>query len=400
MTSSTAEAKSASEQPKEETISDHREGAVPRGDENLDYIFGEDLPKDDYVIEVTPGVLWARIPLPWSLDHINVYLLEEEDGWTVIDTGAQGKTGRDIWELLEKNVLGGKPITHVVATHLHPDHLGLAGWLVERHNAKFSMTQAEYLLAQSLWMGASDSMPKAEMEFMFRAGVSRDLEESMSSKGFGHFKKGVHELPYSYERIEDGSIMMLGGKRWQVVIGRGHSPEHACLLCLDVPMMIGGDQILPEITSNVSVYGREPLGNPLAHWLSSLDRMRAIDSDPIVLPSHGRVFKGLINRLDSLIDSHLRKLVRLHGWCGEARSVTETFPTLFRRKVTGMDFFLALGEATAHLHLLESLGLLERSFDGNTYSFQAIGEIDDATIVDQVNLLPGVQLRSYQDIAA
>lgn len=376
---------------------DHRLASSRPKDQILDYPYADKVPGGSDVIEVASGIFWARIPLPWSLDHINVYLFEEGDGWTVVDTGARGKTGMSAWETLESTVLGGRPIKRVIATHMHPDHLGLAGWLVERFDAEFWITQSEYLLANTLWHSAGAEFPENELTYLFRAGVDRKYEPMIRAAGYGNYKKGVHTLPSSYIRMEDGSELTLGGRRWRVVIGRGHSPEHACLVCLDEPLFIGGDQILPEITSNVSVYAREPNGNPLAHWLSSLDRMRAVEGNPLVLPSHGRVFLGLQTRLDALIGGHLDKLEKLHDWCMEARTVVKTFRALYRRKIEGMDFFLALGEAVAHLHLLESIGLVDRAFDGDVYLFSATGTFDRDGIMEQVNRQPGVAMRPLSD---
>ena len=376
---------------------DHRVSAGYKQDNGLRYPFDEQVPTSTEVIEVAKGILWARIPLPWSLDHINVYLFDEGDGWSVVDTGARGKTGIQAWQEIEESVLNGKPIKRVIATHMHPDHLGLAGWLVERFDAEFWITQAEYLLAQTLWHSAAAEFPESELTYLFRGGVDRKYEPMIRAAGYGNYKRGVYTLPPTYVRMEDGNIVDLGGRKWRVVIGRGHSPEHACLSCLDEPLFIGGDQILPEITSNVSVYAREPKGNPLAHWLSSLDRMRAIEGDPLVLPSHGRVFFGLQKRIDALIDGHLQKLEKLHAWCEEPRTAVKTFRALYRRKIEGMDFYLALGEAIAHLHLLESLDLLERDFDGEVYSFSAKGSVDSATVLDAVNQQQGIELRSLSD---
>ena len=377
---------------------DHRVASAKQDDKGLFYPHGEKVPGGSEVIEVADGVLWARIPLPWSLDHINIYLFKEDDGWSVVDTGSRGQTGKDAWAAIEQDVLKGEPITRVIATHMHPDHLGLAGWLVERHKAEFWITQAEYLLATTLWNSAGAEFPEHELDYLFRGGVDRKYEPMIRAAGYGNYKKGVHTLPATYMRIEDGSRLRLGGRDWLVVIGRGHSPEHACLNCLDEPLFIGGDQILPEITSNVSVYAREPMGNPLAHWLSSLDRMTGLPGDPLVLPSHGRVFVGLQTRIDALINGHLDKLARLHDWCGEARSATRTFKALFRRKIEGMDFYLALGEAIAHIHLLESINLVERTFDGEVYQFQSVGEFKRAEVMPLVNDQPGVALRSLSDL--
>lgn len=376
---------------------DHRLNSVEPSDDGLTYPFGDSVPDGVNVIKVADGIFWARIPLPWSLDHINVYLFDEGDGWSVIDTGAKGKTGMATWTAFEDTALAGRPIKRVIATHMHPDHLGLAGWLVEQHKAEFWTTQTEYLLASTLWNSAGAEFPENELNYLFRSGVDRSFEPMIRAAGYGNYKKGVYALPPSYMRIEDGSEFELGGRQWRVVIGRGHSPEHACLYCLDEPLFIGGDQVLPAITSNVSVYGREPLGNPLAHWLSSLDRMRALPGNPLVLPSHGRAFYGLEARLDALINGHLEKLEKLHGWCQEPRTVVKTFRALYRRKIEGMDFYLALGEAVAHLHLLESLGLVARSFDGEVYSFISQGKYSKQDVVAAVNAQPGVMLRDLGD---
>lgn len=378
------------------SVSDHRGGVVEA--DGLYYPFVDKVPEGHEPIAVADGVYWARIPLPWSLDHINVYLFDEGDGWTVVDTGSLGKRGKATWEAIEKHFLGGKPITRVIGTHLHPDHIGLAGWLAERFGASLTMTALEYMTASNLWMGGTKEVPEHEIEFMFKSGVSREFEPMMRSARFDNFRRGVHRLPDQFTRVEDGSEITLGGRRWRVVIGRGHSPEHACLSCLDEPLFIAGDQVLPNITSNVSVHAREPGANPLAHWITSLDRMRNIPGDPLVLPSHGRVFRGLEMRLDALVNGHVGKLKSLHEWCAEPRTPVETFPALFRRKVSGMDFYLALGEALAHLHLLEALSLVNRSFDGEVYRFMACGAFEEDKVVHRSAALPGVALRDLSGI--
>ena len=366
-------------------------------EEGLTFLF-EDVPSGDIAIEVAKGVFWVRIPLPWSLDHINVYLFDEGDSWTLVDTGSNGSRGKAAWEAIEASLLAGKPISRIIATHMHPDHLGLAGWLAERFGAHFVITQTEYLLASSLWLGGTESVPEHEVQFLFANGVDRSFEPMIRGARFDNYRRGVSELPPTYERIEDGSLITMGGRKWRVVVGRGHSPEHACLSCLDEPLFVGGDQILPSITSNVSVHAREPMANPLAHWLTSLDRMRGVPGDPVVLPSHGRVFRGLQNRIDALIGGHVTKLQALHKHCAKTRTPVKTFPALFRRKITGMDFYLALGEAIAHLHLLESLGLMERDTLDGVYHFTAQGEFDADAVLDATRALPGVAMRPLADV--
>lgn len=374
-------------------IADHR---TPdhKARQGLRYPYGDAVPDGGQVIALADGLYWARIPLPWSLDHINVYLFDEGDkGWTLVDTGSYGDRGKACWTALEETVLDGRPIWRIIATHMHPDHLGLAGWLQNRHDSQFVMTQAEYLMANYLWLTGAGEMPEADVRFLLKNGLPADYEAVVRGAGYDSFKKGVARLPVQYERMEDGSTLTIGGRRWTVVIGRGHSPEHACLLCLDAPLFIAGDQVLPEITSNVSVYAREPMANPMAHWVASLDRMRGLPGDPVVLPSHGPVFTGLHARLDRLIDGHLDKLARLHVACGEKpRSAVSAFGALYRRKITGFDFFLALGESIAHLHALESIGLVDRHDDDGVYRFTAKGQFENDAAFAALTALPGVAL--------
>ena len=250
-----------------------------------------------------------------------------------------------------------------------------------------------------MWLSGLGDFPESELNHLFKAGVDRSYEDKIRAAGYGNYKKGVYKLPEQYHRMEDGREFMLGGRRWRVVIGRGHSPEHACLQCLDDPLFISGDQVLPHITSNVSVYSREPRGNPLAHWISTLDRMKEVEGNPLVLPSHGRVFFGLSERVDGIIQSHVNKLGKLHDWCKEPRTTVKTFRALYRRKIEGLEFYLALGEAIAHIHLLEALGLMKRELIDDVYVFTACGTYDGESLVDTINKLSGIKMRPLNTLA-
>ena len=385
------------EKPERPTVADHG-GAIRPGDP-LDYPYGEKVPDGADIIELHHDVKWARVPLPWSLDHINVYLLRDEGGWALVDTGSRGDRGTELWDAIFDGPLKGERLTRVIATHLHPDHLGLAGWLCERFDVPLYMTQGEFLLANRLWAGASEDVPQAEIDFLIKAGMDPQYGDAVRSVGFGTYKKGVHKLPHSYHRLEDGSVLTIGGNQWRIMIGRGHSPEHACLYCEDLDMFIGGDQVLPQITSNVSVYAGEPSGNPLAHWLTSLDRMAHLDADPLVLPAHGPVFRGYHDRLKTLIAGHIRRMGKLHESCKEKpRSGVSSFRALYNRKITGFDFFMALGEALAHLHALESIGLLKRIEEDGVFKFSAIRSFDADGILPALMALPGVALRPLASV--
>ena len=381
-------------EPTNVEIHDHAEGKAEEDLSALVYPYDR-VPSGTDLIKLADGILWVRIPLPFSLEHINVYLLEDAGGWTLVDTGVNDRASRAVWQDIFDTVLGDKKITRVIGTHLHPDHIGLAGWIVQQQGADLYMTLGEMMIAKALMADASVEIPQHELDFIFSMGVDRKMESALKSKGYEQYKKGVSPLPPYYHRIEDGEMMHIAGRDWLVIVGRGHSPEHACLYCLDEPILISGDQVLPEITSNVSVYSREPFGNPLAHWLTSLERMRQIPGDPLVLPAHGPVFKGLYKRLKVQIDGHYTRLGRLHGFIGEWHTTVETFGALFRRKISGIDFYLAMGEARAHLHLLESIGMAERRQDGDAVQFRAVGIWNEDVARVGVQMLSG---RGMSDI--
>src|SRR5690606_5240720 len=153
--------------------------------------------------------------------------------------------------------------------------------------------------------------------FHQRAGWSEAALEGYRSR-FGSFGKHIHALPESYQRLEDGAELTLGGQRWQVITTGGHSPEHACLYCPALKLLISGDQVLPKISSNVSVFATEPQANPLREWYASLDKLeRLVPADVLVLPSHNEPFHGLHERLASLRAGQDRALERLRQLLAE-----------------------------------------------------------------------------------
>ncbi len=351
-----------------------------------------DVPEFGQALEVYEGVFWARIPMPWVLDHINIYIFRETNGWTVIDTGPKTKKSIEVWEALDKNLLKGEPVVRVLATHMHPDHIGMAGWICEKYGSEFLITKSELNQARLLWATSDGKTPEYEVDFLLRGGLSKDKVEISAEEDGWKFSDVVCEIPMPYTRLMDQMIITLGEKRWRVIEGRGHSPEHACLECMDAPLFIAGDQVLGRITANVSVNASEPNGNPLAHWFVSLNRMHAVVGDPLVLPSHDGLYTGLHCRLNELIDGHLRKCERLLDHCVEPKNVVETFPSLYRRKIKGLDFHLGLGEAVSHLRLMESVGAIKRDSSADVDLYQTIEKIDDAEIIKRVNALDYVQM--------
>ena len=312
----------------------------------------DDKPGIGETIEIAEGVHWLRMPLPFSLQHINLWLLADGDGWTIVDTGLGFDESKAIWERTFGGVMGNKPVKHVVVTHMHPDHVGCAGWLTERFNVDLWMTREEYAMCRVLVSDTGRPAPEAGTRFYTAAGYPPEALEHYR-KIFGFFGKYVTPLPDSYRRLYDGQKGPVGNREWEVVVGRGHSPEHACFYNQEMNLLISGDQILPAISSNVSVYPLEPEANPLKDWIDSLRAIaERVPEDVLVLPAHGKPFRGAHERIDSMINEHLARLDDLREFCKEPRRAVDVFPALYRAKITNDNLMFATGEAIAHLNYL------------------------------------------------
>lgn len=349
------------------------EPRAPQDLRGLHYPHGRWVPDKGETFEVAEGVHWIRFPLPMGgLDHINLWALDTGDGWALVDTGIALPGAKQAWEALFAGPLAGKPVTRVIVTHYHPDHIGMAGWLCKRWNVPLEIARTEYLLARTLTLDIRDAPPPEAVDFGIRAGWSDAALETMRNRGWGHFDKIVSALPAGFKRIKEGDVLSIGKRRWRIVTGRGHSPEHSCLVS-DDGLMIAGDQVLPRITSNVSVYPTEPYADPLGDWLESIEALRHIDPATLVLPAHNEPFTGLHTRLDQLRDDHLDKLAKLLELCATPRTAVESFATLFRKPINESDYGIATGEAVAHLHWLEERGKIRRITDaGGVDRFVAV----------------------------
>lgn len=328
----------------------------------LDYPLAAPAP-DGAVVEVASGLLWARMPMPMGLDHVNVYLLRGEDGWTLVDTGLNADATRALWASIEQRHLDGLPVRALLCTHWHYDHAGLAHWLTERHGVPLYMTHGEYYTMHAHASPPPEPMPPVRERFYRRSGMPAEQVERM----FAALRRDPFAPPLAgaFRRLRGGEILDIGSRRWRVIIGEGHSPEHACLYSAEDRILIAGDQLLPRISSNVLVTDAEPDANPLQLWFESLARLELLAPDTLVLPSHHDVFRGLHARTRELRDHHeqqfdvLRERIAAHGACSPFEAMLALFPRL-RGPV---DEMLALGEATAHLSWLWHAGELQRVLD-------------------------------------
>ncbi|MHA7900374.1 MAG: MBL fold metallo-hydrolase [Henriciella sp.] len=332
----------------------------------LTYPFGEETPKVGETMEVAPGVHWVRMPLPFSLQWINLWLIDDGDrGWTIVDTGMPLDDTKAAWRKIFEDQLGGRPVWRVIVTHMHPDHIGNAGWLSRKFpESEFWISRLEYISCRMLVADTGREAPEAGTKFYHQAGWNEAQIETYRSR-FGGFGRGVSRLPDAYHRLEDGDTFEMAGETWEVVTGNGHSPEHSCLFCPVLNIVISGDQLLPKISSNVSVFPTEPWANPLRDWLQSCEKLKAtLPEDVLVLPAHNEPFKGAHARLDHLIKGHGVALKRLQQRLAqEPRRVVDVFPAIFGRKIGDDVLSMATGEAIAHLNYLVADGDAKRTLD-------------------------------------
>ncbi|WGV15493.1 MBL fold metallo-hydrolase [Fuscovulum ytuae] len=317
-------------------------------------------PAEGQAVEVAPGILWLRLPLPMALDHVNVFALDDGDGWTVVDTGFASKRAKAIWEGLLAGPLAGKPVTRVIVTHYHPDHIGLAGWFQSR-GAELVTTRTSWLYARMLVLD-EHPLPVAEaVEFQRRAGVGADRLASYAATRPFNFADVVAALPPGFTRIREGDVVTAGGRRWQVRCGDGHAPEHATLWSVEDGLILGGDQLLPGISANIGVYPTEPDADPLTEWLDSCAQFQPLArEDQLVLPGHKLPFTGLPLRLRQMIDNHEGALARLLDHLATPQVAAGCFLPLFKRQIDGPEFGMALVESVAHLNCLRQRGQVTR----------------------------------------
>lgn len=320
-----------------------------------------DAPEDGTLCEVAPGIFWLRLPLPMALDHVNLYVLDDGDGWTVVDAGLDTRRARAIWESVLAGPLAGKPLRRVVVTHYHPDHVGLAGWL-QAMGAELVTTRTSWLTARMLVLD-EQPVPVAEtLAFWRAAGMDAAIYAKRSRERPFNFADVVAPLPLGYTRIADGDTIRMGGRDWLVRTGDGHAPEHATFWQVDGPLILGGDQLLPSISANLGVYASEPLADPVAEWIDSAERFRRFArDDQLILPGHKLPFTGLPLRLRQMIENHTGAVDRLRALLATPKTAVECFDVLFKRPVGEAEYGFALVEAVAHLNHLLHKGQVARA---------------------------------------
>jgi glyoxylase-like metal-dependent hydrolase (beta-lactamase superfamily II) len=331
----------------------------------LHYPHGDTLPPPGETIEVADGVRWLRMPLPFALDHINLWLVDDGDGWTIVDCGLNSDTTKSLWPQVLAHA-GGRPVTRVFTTHFHPDHMGLAGWLCAEHGVEMWTTRTEWMMARSLFLDAEDANRREMAEFYRANGVPEAWYENSIATG-NTYRRALVEPPARFRRVADRQRVEIGGRSWEVRVGEGHAPEHAALHCAEIGTLISGDHILPRISPHIGLWASEPGANPLNDYVESIETFRDLPADTLVLPSHVTPFTGLHDRIQDIQDHHRDRLDKLRQAIADTPiTAYEAIPHMFGRQFEDFHLGLAMGECLAHLAFLEKAGAIvgERGDDG------------------------------------
>jgi glyoxylase-like metal-dependent hydrolase (beta-lactamase superfamily II) len=304
------------------------------------------------------------MPLPFGLDHINLWLIEEDDGWCLVDSGFARDDVKAIWRRLFETEFSARPANRLLVTHFHPDHIGLAGWLEAEFGVGLWTTEQTWMAARLAWLDHGETRRNARHGFYAGHGVTGETLEDLRSL-FESYSSDVTCPPIGFRRFEDGDVLPIGKHGWRVIVGHGHAPGHACLHCPELDVLISGAQVLPRITTNIGVWDSQPDADPLADYLASLAGLRTVPKDTLVLPSHGLPFRGLQARIDALVSHHDERFVETIEFYDRPRTAIELVPVMFRRELDSFQTALALGEALAHLNHLTHAGRLSRTVDAD-----------------------------------
>jgi glyoxylase-like metal-dependent hydrolase (beta-lactamase superfamily II) len=345
----------------------------------LQYPFGEAMPEPGLAMEVAPGVKWIRMALPFALDHINLWLLRDNldgvEGWTVVDCCIDRPESRAQWEQVFASALDGMPVLRVIVTHMHPDHIGLAHWLCEKWSCRLWISATDFNTARIGSQSTIGFGGEAAAAFFASHGLQDPDNLEQIKKRSSYYPSLVPAVPAQYRRLMDGQIVQIGGHGWRCISGFGHAPEHMALYSERLSVLISGDMVLPRISTNVSVYDQEPEADALTQFLDSLDKYLPLPANTLVLPSHGKPFTGLHERIQQLKDHHRDRLAEVMQACAEKPcSAMDIIPVMFTRALDLHQTTFALGEAVAHLHRPWLAGQLRRTLEADgIYRFSAVG---------------------------
>ena len=348
------------------------------------------IPETGRVTEITSDIFWIRMPLPFKLDHINLWLLrdaiDDEPGWTLIDTGLFDENNKLTWKSIIKNYFSGLKLLRIICTHMHPDHVGLANWLCkglgdERWSAELLMTHGEFFTGRTYSLEGKlasryqdDSRLSQTSKYFYRHGCNIETEKYNISERSYFYSSMVPDFPSTFRKLSNRQKLKIGKLTWTVITGSGHSPEHISLYNSKKKLLISGDMLLPKISSHVGVFPDEPNGNPLNGFLKSLTKFTLLPKDTKVLPSHGEPFLGIIDRVNQLKNHHEKRMKKIFLNCAKEKTAYQLIPIIFSRKLDSHQFFFALCEIIAHLNYGWHMNMLSRSEQQGIIKFKTVNQ--------------------------
>ncbi len=311
-------------------------------------------------VAVPHELRWIRLPVPGPLQHINVWLAPGRTGRVLIDTGLNQPQTHAAWASLALSEHLAEQLEAILVTHHHPDHFGMAGALAQRFEVPVRMSapaRAAALRSTSGTVGGSATDLAAyrrEWGVDFAALVAR-------ARGAGTFDGLFSGIPAATAAIVEGERLGELRDPWQASLHFGHAEGHVCLYWRESDLLISGDQLLPAISSNVSLYPGAASENPLGDFLASLEKLARLPPQTIVLPAHGAPFRGVAVRAAQVQAGHRQRLAKLSDFVCEPRDTAEIVGALFgARKLEGWNTLLAYGETLAHMRYLQLRGALLR----------------------------------------
>ena len=346
------------------------------------------IPEPGGVTKITSDIFWIRMPLPFKLDHINLWLLRDfinkKPGWTLIDTGLFSEDNKHLWKSLISDYFAGLQLLRVICTHMHPDHIGLASWLCKGMdnacwNAEFLTSHGEFFNGKTYSLegklsdqNKNDSRVSFTAKYFYSHGCDIEAEKNKVTERSNFYSTMVPDFPSTFSKLSDKQELKIGKLKWVIITGSGHSPEHISLYNSKEKLLISGDMLLPKISSHVGVFPDEPNGNPLHEFLNSLTKFTLLPTDTIVLPSHGKPFLGIINRVNQLENHHEKRMKKIFLNCSQEKTAYQLIPTIFSRKLDSHQFFFALCEIIAHLNYGWHMNKLSRSEHQGIIKFKTI----------------------------
>ncbi len=256
--------------------------------------------------EVVPGIQRLKIPLPKAdllLGYVNVYLVQGNDGYTLIDTGWGTVEAFDsLTSQLAERGVDLKRIRRIVPTHIHPDHYGLSGKLKQLSGANVYLHRQETSLVDTRYV-YMDTLLQKLAEWLHTNGVPDETLSRLQTASLGAVEFVTPAIPDV--NLSGGETISLDSFSFKVLWTPGHSPGHICLYEPNHKILFAVDHILPVITPNISLQPQSR-DNPLGDFLNSLNIVKQLDVN-LVLPAHEHLFTDLRTRVEGIIQHHKQR---------------------------------------------------------------------------------------------